>query len=178
MRAPLSTACSWQFHEHASHTLLHTCFHTGKAFPRVLQLAGVWSDPTSTHGYTDDAFLPWKACVMPAQAAEMLMHIMLAWHCAGRRRGGVTVWFFDTREMQCLPPEQVTPFGAGLAAGLHAKCKRSVKAFRRALCEANEYLQVGLGVFALYHVLKCVRQHSPNTPSVCHIRLGKSHFAA
>ena len=66
------------------------------------------------------------------------------------------MWFFDTREMQCLPPQQVTPFGTGLAAGLHATCRRSVKSFRRALFEAHEYLRVGFWLCPQKAIKQCM----------------------
>jgi hypothetical protein len=64
---------------------------------------------------------------------------------AGWRRGGVCVWFFGTCEMACLPRSEVLRLSEGLAAGLHAKAKRSVKLFRKGLREACTYLQVTAG---------------------------------
>ncbi len=55
------------------------------------------------------------------------------------------VWFFGTCEMACLPRSEVLRLSEGLAAGLHAKAKRSVKLFRKGLREACTYLQVTAG---------------------------------
>ncbi len=61
---------------------------------------------------------------------------------AGPCKDGVTVWFFGTYEMGCIKRSEVMGFEDGLGQELHAKCKRSVKTFRRALHEVYIYLQV------------------------------------
>ncbi|CAL8470279.1 g9821 [Coccomyxa elongata] len=58
-------------------------------------------------------------------------------------KDGVTVWFFGTYEMGCIKRSEVMGFEDGLRQELHAKCKRSVKTFRRALHEVYIYLQSG-----------------------------------
>ena len=63
---------------------------------------------------------------------------------AGTVKGGLVVWFFGTFEMACLKPTDIRSFAQGLAQGLHATCKRSVKLFRAALQQAHRYMEAGL----------------------------------
>lgn len=106
----------------------------------------------------------------------------------GPCKGGVTVWFFGTYEMGCIKPAEVVGLRAGLDQELHAKCKRSVKVFRRALYEAYIYLQAGIvsmfgacmmfGVGVVWHLLSrcrppalcllCVECHIVSGRKKCH----------
>jgi hypothetical protein len=85
------------------------------------------------------------------------------------------VWFFGTYEMGCVKPAEIVGLRAGLDQELHAKCKRSVKVFRRALYEAYIYLQAGIvsifvacmmfGVGVVWHLLS--RRRSPALCLLC-----------